>query len=201
MLKMIKLCSLLFLLCFPLLLSAQEVKEKIDTTQPRKAMLKMVLDAIENQSKEAGDKVKNELLAGMTAPDFEFPNQKGKVYSLKDFRGKYVYIDVWATWCDPCCQEIPFLKKLEKKLSKKKIVFVSLSCDKDIEVWKKMVKKDKLKGIQLCMGKDTTFWQDYLVSLIPRFILLDKEGKFVNSLMTRPSDPETEKTLLALPGI
>ena len=78
---------------------------------------------------------------------------------------------------------------------------MSLSCDKDIEVWKKMVKKDKLKGIQLCMGKDTTFWQDYLVSLIPRFILLDKEGKFVNSLMTRPSDPETEKTLLALPGI
>lgn len=201
MLKMIKLCSLLCLLCFPLLLSAQEVKEKIDTTQPRKAMLKMVLDAIENQSKEAGDKVKNELLAGMAAPDFEFPNQKGKVYSLKDFRGKYVYIDVWATWCDPCCQEIPFLKKLEKKLSKKKIVFVSLSCDKDIEAWKKMVKKDKLKGIQLNMGKDKTFWENYLVSMIPRFILLDKEGKFVNSLMTRPSDPETEKTLLALPGI
>lgn len=201
MLKMIKLCSLLFLLCFPLLLSAQEVKEKIDTTQPRKAMLKMVLDAIENQSKEAGDKVKNELLAGMAAPDFEFPNQKGKVYSLKDFRGKYVYIDVWATWCDPCCQELPFLKKLEKKLSKKKIVFVSISCDKDIEAWKKMVKKDKLKGIQLNMGKDKTFWENYLVSMIPRFILLDKEGKFVNSLMTRPSDPETEKTLLALPGI
>ena len=201
MLKKMKLGSFVCLLCFPLLASAQEVKEKIDTTQPRKAMLKMVLDAMENQSREAGDKVKKGLPTGKTAPDFEYPNQRGKVYSLKDFRGKYVYIDVWATWCDPCCQELPFLKKLEKKLAKKNIVFVSLSCDKDIEVWKKMVKKDKLKGIQLCMGKDTTFWQDYLVSLIPRFILLDKEGKFVNSLMTRPSDPATEKTLLALPGI
>ena len=120
---------------------------------------------------------------------------------MKDFKGKYVYIDVWATWCGPCCKEIPSLKKLEKKMEKKKIVFVSLSCDKDVAVWKKMVAKDTLGGVQLCMGKDMKFRDAYGITAIPRFILLDKEGKIVNVYMTPPSDPRTEKTLLALPGI
>lgn len=201
MMKKMRLCSLICLFCLPLCLSAQEVKEKKDTTKKVELTFEMVMEALDNQAKEAADRVKEELAAGAEAPDFEYPNPKGKMYSLKNFKGKYVFIDVWATWCGPCCKEIPYLKELEKKMAKKKIVFVSLSCDENHGKWVKMVKKDKLKGVQLCMGKDMTFRQVYGITSIPRFILLDKEGKIVNAMMTPPSDPQTVKTLLALPGI
>ena len=93
------------------------------------------------------------------------------------------------------------MKELEKKMRKKKIVFVSLSCDENPSVWKEMVKKEKLGGIQLHMGRDMKFREAYGITAIPRFILLDKEGKIVNATMTRPSDPQTEKVFNALNGI
>lgn len=199
--KKIRLCSLICLFCFPLFLSAQEVKEKEDSVKIKELSFDKIMEILSNRSKQVEDKAKAKLPAGAVAPDFKYPNPKGKMYSLKNFKGKYVYIDVWATWCGPCCKEIPSLKELEEKLAKKKIAFVSLSCDKNIKVWKKMVKEDQLGGVQLCMGEDMTFRDAYGITAIPRFILLDKEGKIVNVFMTPPSDPETEKTLLALPGI
>lgn len=199
--KKISLCSLISLFCFPLFLSAQEAKEKKDTAKTKELTFDMVLEALSNQAKKTEDNVKAKLSVGSEAPDFKYPDIEGNIYSLKDFKGKYVYIDVWATWCGPCCKEIPSLKKLEKKMAKKKIVSVSLSCDEKQEAWRKMVKEDKLGGVQLCMGKDMTFRDAYGITAIPRFILLDKEGKIVNVFMTPPSDLRTEKTLLALPGI
>ena len=83
----------------------------------------------------------------------------------------------------------------------KNIVFVSISCDKDKAAWEKMVKEQGLGGIQLHNGGDREFMKAYNITGIPRFILLDKEGKIVNPKMTRPSNPETEKTLNALKGI
>ena len=134
--KKISLCSLISLFCFPLFLSAQEAKEKKDTVKTKELTFDMVMEALSNQAKKVEDKVKAKLSVGSEAPDFKYPDIEGNIYSLKDFKGKYVYIDVWATWCGPCCKEIPSLKKLEKKMEKKKIVFVSLSCDKDVAVWK-----------------------------------------------------------------
>ena len=83
----------------------------------------------------------------------------------------------------------------------KKIVFVSISCDKDKAAWEKMVKEKGLEGVQLHNGGDRVFMDAFGVKYIPRFILLDKEGKVVNANMTRPSNAETEKTLKALKGI
>jgi len=60
---------------------------------------------------------------GAPSPTFEYDNYKGGKTKLEDFRGKFVYIDVWATWCGPCRQEIPFLKKVEEKYHDKNIVF------------------------------------------------------------------------------
>ena len=120
---------------------------------------------------------------------------------MNDLKGKYVYIDVWATWCGPCKGELPYLKELEKKMHGKKIVFVSISCDKDKAAWEKMVKEKELGGVQLHNGGDREFMTAYNITGIPRFILLDKKGKIVNAKMTRPSNPETEKTLNALKGI
>ena len=141
------------------------------------------------------------LKAGMTSPDFKYKDVNGKTVSLKDLRGKYVYIDVWATWCTPCRGELPYLKELEKKLEGKNICFLSISCDKDVEKWKQMVKDEELGGIHVNTGGDQVFMKAYGIKGIPRFILLDKEGKIVNLEMTRPSQKLTLETLMKLEGI
>ena len=64
-----------------------------------------------------------------------------------------------------------------------------------------MVKEEKLGGIQLHYGNDKSFMEFYMITGIPRFILLDREGKIIQSNATRPSNPETLKTLSALEGI
>ena len=71
--------------------------------------------------------LKTRKMDGAMSPSFNYDNYKGGKTKLEDFRGKYVYIDVWATWCAPCRAEIPFLKKLEEKYHQKDIVFLSLS--------------------------------------------------------------------------
>ena len=200
--KKIGLISLVCWFFSPFCLMAQGVNEAKDSVNVEKVdIFNVLMKAMENQRQEVNKQIEKELAPGTEAPDFNYPDMKGKMYSLKDFKGKYVYIDVWATWCGPCCKEIPYLKELEKKMRKKKIVFVSLSWDETPSVWKEMVKKEKLGGIQLHMGRDMKFREAYGITAIPRFILLDKEGKIVNATMTRPSDPQTEKVFNALNGI
>ena len=125
----------------------------------------------------------------------------GKEFSLASLKGKYVYIDVWATWCGPCRQELPHLKVLEEKFHGKNIHFVSISVDNRQKDWLKMVTKDQMTGIQLYGGPRAQIMVDYKIEGIPRFLLIDREGRVINSDMTRPSDPKTEKTLNALEGI
>lgn len=142
-----------------------------------------------------------ELKAGDESPKFSFPDVKGNTVSSDDFKGKYVFIDVWASWCPPCRGQLPHMKALEEKMHGKNIVFVSISVDENEKAWKDMVEKESLTGYQLRANIDTPFMKKYKVNGIPRFILLDKEGKIINPNMTRPSQPETLKTLEALKGI
>ena len=132
---------------------------------------------------------------GQPSPKFmDYENYAGGTTSLDDLKGKYVYIDVWATWCAPCKKEIPFLKEIESKYHSKNIEFVSISVDntKDHAKWKTMIKEKELGGIQLFADKDfsSKFIQDYSIKGIPRFILIDPEGKIVNSNAPRPSSPK-----------
>lgn len=136
-----------------------------------------------------------------SAAAFSYPDINGKTVSMADLKGKYIYIDVWATWCGPCRGELPALKELEEKYAGKDIHFVSLSCDKNKKAWENMVKKDNLKGIQLHMGTDKTFMDAYLINGIPRFILLDREGNIISANMTRPSDPQTIEKFNQLLGL
>ena len=64
--------------------------------------------------------------AGGVAADFTYPDVNGKNVSLSDFKGKVVLIDVWATWCGPCKQEIPHLKKLEEEMEGTDVVFLGV---------------------------------------------------------------------------
>lgn len=132
---------------------------------------------------------------GQPSPAFSYPDINGKEVSLKDLAGKYVYIDVWATWCEPCRAQIPALKELEERYKDKDIHFVSLSSDGKKDTWEKMVKDEQLGGIQLFMNGDQAFSNAYMIEGIPRFILLDKEGKIMKSDMSRPSHQATSEVL------
>lgn len=141
------------------------------------------------------------LVKGQPSPVFKCRDIDGKEVSLTDLAGKYVYIDIWATWCRPCRNELPYLEQLIRKYKNRNISFVSLSCDQDKKAWEKVVRNEQLEGIQLYSGKKDDFINAYVVRSIPRFILLDKEGNIIEADMTRPSDPGTAKILDALEEI
>lgn len=158
---------------------------------------KIFMDASTNEEHkkeitETFNKLKT-VAPGQPSPKFvDYENYAGGTTSLDDLQGKYVYIDIWATWCGPCKAEIPFLQKVEKKYHGKNIEFVSISVDKkeDHNKWKTMVKEKELGGIQLFTGNDfnSKFIEDYFVMGIPKFILLDPSGNIVKSSAPRPSD-------------
>ena len=143
-------------------------------------------------------KIKNEI-AGKPSKSFDYINRKGGKTKLEDFKGKYVYIDVWATWCGPCRAEIPFLKKIEEKYHGKNIEFVSISIDvnKDYEKWKNFVTEKQLGGVQLFADKDwsSDFITSFGINSIPRFLLIDPQGNVVDADAVRPSSPELVSTL------
>lgn len=138
---------------------------------------------------------------GRLSTNFRAVDIEGKEWTLLDFRGKYVYIDMWATWCGPCKQEMPYLKQLEKQFEDSSIVFLGLSVDRDKSKWEEMVGSGNLTGVQLYLGTQSSFQKAYRAESIPRFILLDKDGVIISNDMSRPSDPETAETLNALEGI
>lgn len=140
-------------------------------------------------------------IPGKRSPDFSAPDIDGKKHSLRDFRGNYVYIDMWATWCRPCRGELPYLKALEEKFAGRNIVFLGLSIDDDKAAWEQMVRSGELSGVQLYLGTGSSFQSLYGIDGIPRFILLDMEGKVINANMTRPSQKETEEFLNSLQGL
>ncbi len=133
------------------------------------------------------------LTKGNVSPTFSYPDTEGKNVSLEDLRGKYVYVDVWATWCGPCKREIPHLKQLTEEYAGKDIEFVSISIDvaKDREKWLTMIDEKEMDGIQLFADNDwkSEFVKNYAIEGIPRFILIDKEGNIVSADESRPSDP------------
>ncbi len=133
---------------------------------------------------------------------FTYKDQNDKDVSFSDFKGKYVYIDAWATWCAPCKQQIPYIKQLEKDLHGKNIQFVSISLDKpkDHDKWKKFIEDQELTGVQLFSDNafDTRIARDYKINAIPRFLLFDPEGKIIDAEAKRPSDPRLREQLEAL---
>ncbi|WP_405605796.1 TlpA family protein disulfide reductase [Polaribacter sp. Asnod1-A03] len=127
------------------------------------------------------------------SPKFNgYENYAGGTNSLDDFKGKYVYIDIWASWCGPCLGQIPDLKRIEKEYHEKNIEFISISIDqkKDYDKWRTMIKEKQLGGVQLLADNsiNSQFMRDYAIVGIPRFILLDPEGKVIDANAPRPTD-------------
>lgn len=125
--------------------------------------------------------------AGRPSPDFTATDRNGRTYTLADLRGKYLYIDLWASWCGPCKRELPHLQRLAERFAGREILFVGLSVDDDRQAWLEALDAEAYPGLQLWLDPSSNFAADYGVESIPRFILLDKQGHIVQSDMLRPS--------------
>jgi len=142
------------------------------------------------------------LKVGDKCPDIIFQDttgDQGNNVKLSELKGKYVLIDVWASWCAPCRSEYPHFSLLAKKMKDKEITFLSISLDTQVWRWKGPV-LNQMGGLQWKV-RDETFEKAFGINTIPRYILLDKNGIILSLNMTKPSKPELEQELIKLKGI
>lgn len=140
----------------------------------------------------------NNLKIGEKAPDFTLPKENGEMVSLSDFRGEYVLIDFWASWCTPCRKENPNVVKNYHQFKDQNFTVFGVSIDEDKAAWLKAVKDDQLVWKQVI---DTDGWQSkvarvYNVTSIPSNFLIDPEGNIVaTNLRGSMLELELEKIL------
>jgi peroxiredoxin len=117
---------------------------------------------------------------GVIAPNFTSKDIDGKQYSLYDFRGKYVYIDFWASWCAPCIQKFPEMKKIYNSRDKSKFEILGVSVDVSRDSWIKSIEKNKLNWINI---SNTKGWDEisdsYGVKAVPQNFLVDPYGTII----------------------
>ena len=118
---------------------------------------------------------------GDMAPDFSLPDPSGKKISLSSFRGKYVLVDFWASWCKPCRMENPNVVKAYQQYKNKNFTILGVSLDKKKEAWVEAIQAD---GLAWNHVSDLKFWDSAVVPLfginaIPTNFLLDPQGKVI----------------------
>lgn len=141
-------------------------------------------------------KTKTEI--GSQAPSFTITDSKNREITNETFKGKYLLIDFWASWCAPCREENPYLVKAYKKFAGKGLEIISVSSDTNKKNWEDAIKKDRLSWIQVCdlKGPISKIEQDFGIVLIPINFLIDKEGKIVaKDLMDENLEKELQKYL------
>lgn len=149
----------------------------------------------ENQSPNLQNKLEaikekwDPIMPGKEVPDFSFVNIEGEEVKLSDLRGSLVYIDIWATWCGPCIAEHPHWDKMKEEYKDKDVSFLTVSIDDSKDPWEKMVKDKNMDGLQWFAANawKSELAQHFMVNGIPRFLLLDKEGKIIDPSADRPS--------------
>ncbi|SEK68313.1 Thiol-disulfide isomerase or thioredoxin [Parapedobacter koreensis] len=133
---------------------------------------------------------------GKPAPAFTLKSAEGTVYNLSDFKGKVVYIDLWASWCVPCRQETPSFKQLyEKYKDDERVEFVSVAVSDGEKEWRKALEEDQPHWLQL-YDEDGKVNQAYVANAIPKFIVVDKQGNIVDFNAPAPSSGNVLETLL-----
>lgn len=156
--------------------------------------------SIELQKSLEGKKVKKKLddkwiitHDGIKAPEFETIDYLGNKINSKDLKGKYVLINFWATWCGPCMAELPAIKKINEKYTNKNITIISISFDKDFNLFLESIKKNNLDWINVHYDEEFAFKFGGRNSL-PQLFLIDEKGTIIYN---RISSNETDYVNLA----
>lgn len=118
---------------------------------------------------------------GNNAIDFIQNDENGKPIKLSDFKGKYVLIDFWASWCNPCRRENPNLVNAYNQFKNKNFTIIGVSLDRNKESWLKAIKDDNLTWTNVSDLKyfDNAVAKSYAIKGTPTNLLIDPEGKIV----------------------
>lgn len=130
---------------------------------------------------------------GTPVKDFNIQTPDGKELALSTLYGKVLYVDIWATWCGPCRGEIPYLAQVAEHYAGSEDVYVmSVSCDETPEPWLEMITADKPAWPQYYVSRENmkALNEGFNVKYIPRFLIIDKEGKIFNAYAPRPSSED-----------
>lgn len=128
---------------------------------------------------------------GTPAPNFELKDVTGNTVNLNDLKGKLIYIDFWGTYCKPCFNLMPALHKVEKHFEGKDIHFVGIGMDGTDTLWKKRMEQFDMAGIQLrSASREHPFLKYFNVIGIPRFMLLDRQGRIIDAIAKQPDNPK-----------
>lgn len=114
------------------------------------------------------------------------------------YQGKVIYVDLWATWCAPCREEIPYATELHEYFKGKEIAFVNLCLDSNKSDWEKMIKTGNIKGDNYFFNASQTglLKNKLQYEAYPTYLIIDKQGNLVNKNAPRPSTNEKIKKLL-----
>jgi peroxiredoxin len=145
---------------------------KLDQSVQNTAAYKRVIAVSDYMKKQ---KVPQSLKVGDMAPKFALKDAEGNSHSLSDFKGKYLIIDFWASWCGPCKKEMPFMKELYHKYHLNGLEMLAISVDRDPNDWKKAMKKLNMPYLQL-HDKNSKANNSYFVSGIPYVLLVGPKG-------------------------
>jgi peroxiredoxin len=140
----------------------------------------------------------NPAAIGKEAPEFMLPDTKGKMVSLSSFKGKYLLLDFWASWCGPCRQESPTVVKAYERFKGNNFDILSVSLDDNKEKWLNAIEKDHLTWTHV---GDMKAWESSVVRLyqvegIPATFLLDPNGVVIARDLRGPALENTLEKLL-----
>ena len=126
---------------------------------------------------------------GAIAPSIKGVTFAGEDFDLLDYRGQYVYIFTWATWCGPCKVELPFYERMIEDYQDENILFVGISVDKDKSKWTESFFYDNYPGLQVLVPGDwkSPFVRDYNIASIPQFVLINPDGEIAELNAERPT--------------
>jgi peroxiredoxin len=120
----------------------------------------------------------SKLKSNPTAPNFILPDQNGKLHSLKEYRGKTVVINFWASWCPPCVAEMPSLQRAADELVKHDIPVLGIGVGEDRSSVTRFLEKMPLQ-FPLLLDTKTEVMQNWSVPSLPTTIIIDADGKIV----------------------
>lgn len=125
--------------------------------------------------------------------------EEGKDFEefLSNYRGKVVYVDIWASWCRPCLAEIPYAQELKVEFANEEVAFLNISVDTDEQAWLKTIDRFEIAGdhIRLDEKRRNPFQDTYNIKGYPTYLIFDKTGKLVKNNAGWPSEKSTIKSI------